>query len=104
MVPGVINSCSSNFKIKVNILSTIGTNVVVVSPTDSSCEYTLNVGLIMEKHYVGLDMCESMFNDPFDTRDSSLTDNASDEPNVSDDTSNEPGLGGDVIADGDEHT
>ncbi len=97
-----VQAISNLLKIKVNILATIGTNVVVVSPTDGSCEYIVNVGLIMEKHYVGLNVCESMSN--ADTRDSSVTDNTSDEPNVSDDTSNEPGLGDDAIAEGDKHT
>ena len=54
----------------------------------------------MEQHYVGLDVCETTSD--ADTRDSSVTDNA--KPNVSDDTSNEPGLDDDAIADGDEHT
>ena len=95
-----VQAVSNLIKIKVNILSTIGTSVVVVSPTDGSCEYTVNVGLMMEQHYVGLDVCETIFD--ADTCDSSVTDNA--KPNVSDDTSNEPGLDDDAIADGDEHT
>ena len=74
-----VQAISNLFKIKVDILATIGTNVVVVSPTDGSCcEYTVNVGLIMQNHYVGLDVCESMSN--ADTHDSSVTDNTSDEP------------------------
>ena len=86
-----IQAISNLCNIQVNILSTIGKNLVVVSPTNGSCLYTVNIGQIMEQHYVGLDVCDMLCNDMCDNKQTSVN-------------SIEPGLDDDAIEEGDEYS
>ena len=91
-----VQALSNMLKITINILSTIGKNVVVVSPSDgSNYIHTVNIGLIMENHYVGLDKCDDEYN----------TCNSSDQSTVPPvDCNNDCGLDNDAIEVGDEHS
>ena len=97
------------FNIKVNILHTMGRSVVAVSPTSGSCQYTVNVGLILEQHYVGLDIPSDVASNEHDNNPSnqpnneSLNDNDNSSDNIDPNNVNDPGLDDDAIAEGDEH-
>ena len=86
-----IQAISNLLNIQVNILSTISRSLVMVSPTNGSCLYTVNIGQIMEQHYVGLDVCDMLCNDLCDSNQTSVN-------------SIEPGLDDDAIEEGDEYS
>ncbi len=60
-----VQGISNMLNITINVLSTIGETITVVCPTSGTSLETINIGLINQSHYVGLDKSNSN-NDPSD--------------------------------------